>query len=132
MRIGELSERSGVPTKTIRYWEQSGLVAEPARTRSGYRDYHDDTLAVLRFVRSAQAAGFTVAEIAQIIAIRSRGEAPCEHVTTLIDRHLADIDHRMAELRQVRTHLRALAANADALNPARCTDAPVCQIIDST
>ena len=62
MRIGELSERSGVPTKTIRYWEQSGLVAEPARTGSGYRDYHDDTLAVLRFVRSAQAAGFTVAE----------------------------------------------------------------------
>ena len=61
MRIGELSERSGVPTKTIRYWEQSGLVAEPARTGSGYRDYHDDTLAVLRFVRSAQAAGFTVA-----------------------------------------------------------------------
>ena len=59
MRIGELSERSGVPTKTIRYWEQSGLVAEPARTGSGYRDYHDDTLAVLRFVRSAQAAGFT-------------------------------------------------------------------------
>ena len=63
MRIGELSERSGVPTKTIRYWEQSGLVAEPARTGSGYRDYHDDTLAVLRFVRSAQAAGFTVAEV---------------------------------------------------------------------
>ena len=51
MRIGELSERSGVPTKTIRYWEQYGLVAEPARTGSGYRDYHDDTLAVLRFVR---------------------------------------------------------------------------------
>lgn len=132
MRIGELSERSGVPTKTIRYWEQSGLVAEPARTRSGYRDYHDDTLAVLRFVRSAQAAGFTVAEIAQIIDIRSRGEAPCEHVTTLIERHLADIDHRMAELRKVRTQLRGLAANADTLDPARCTDAPVCQIIDNS
>ena len=132
MRIGELSERSGLPTKTIRYWEQSGLVAEPARTGSGYRDYHDDTLAVLRFVRSAQAAGFTVAEIAQIIDIRSRGEAPCEHVTTLIERHLADIDQRMTELRQVRTQLRALAANADALDPASCTDAPVCQIIDNT
>ncbi|MCZ7538015.1 MAG: hypothetical protein M5T61_20200 [Acidimicrobiia bacterium] len=50
----------------------------------------------------------------------------------MIERHLADIDHRMAELRQVRTQLRALAANADALDPARCTDAPVCQIIDST
>ena len=132
MRIGELSERSGVPTKTIRYWEQSGPVAEPARTGSGYRDNHEATRAVLRFVRSAQAAGFTVAESAQIIAIRSRGEAPCEHVTTLIDRHLADIDHRMAELRKVRTQLRGLAANADTLDPARCTDAPVCQIIDNS
>ena len=132
MRIGELSERSGVPTKTIRYWEQSGLVAEPARTGSGYRDYDDDTLAVLRFVQSAQTAGFTVAEIAQIIDIRSLGEAPCEHVTALIDRHLANIDQRMADLRQVRTHLRALAANAAALDPARCAESPVCQIIDNS
>lgn len=131
MRIGELSERSGVPAKTIRFWEQSGLVAAPARTESGYRDYGQDTLAVLRFVRSAQAAGFTVAEIAQIIDIRSRGDAPCEHVTALIDRRLADIDQRMAELRQVRSQLRALAATADTLDPARCTDSPVCQIIDA-
>jgi len=130
VRIGELSERSGVPAKTIRFWEQSGLVAAPARTDSGCRDYDEDTLAVLRFVRSAQAAGFTVSEIGQIIDIRSRGDAPCEHVTALIDRHLADIHRRMAELRQVRTQLRALATKADALDPARCTDSPVCQIID--
>lgn len=131
VRIGDLSERSGVPAKTIRFWEQAGLVAAPARTDSGYRDYGDDTLSVLRFVRSAQAAGFTVAEIADIIDIRSRGDAPCEHVTALIDRHLSDIDRRMKELRLVRTQLRTLAANADTLDPARCTDSPVCQIIDA-
>jgi DNA-binding transcriptional MerR regulator len=130
VRIGELSERSGVPAKTIRFWEQSGVVAEPARTEAGYRDYDEDTLALLRFVRAAQAAGFTLAEIAQIIEIRSRGDAPCEHVTALIDHRLADIDRRMAELRQARTQLRNLAAKADTLDPTRCTDSPVCQIID--
>ena len=72
-----------------------------------------------------------MAEIADIIDIRSRGDAPCEHVTALIDRHLSDIDRRMKELRLVRTQLRTLAANADTLDPARCTDSPVCQIIDA-
>ena len=115
MRIGELADRSGVTTKTIRYWEDRGLIAAPERTGSGYRDYPADTEHALSFVRNAQAAGFTLAEISGILAIRAAGEPPCAHVTELINRHLKDIDERMRELRRLRTQLRDLAARAETL-----------------
>lgn len=129
MRIGEVSERSGVPAKTIRFWEAEGLVPGPARTTAGYRDYDEDALERLAFIRNAQAAAFTLTQIRTILDVRDRGEAPCAHVTRLIEERLADVNRRMAELRQTRQHLRQLARRAEELDPAECRG--LCEIIDA-
>lgn len=120
MRIGELAEQSGVPTKTIRFWESSGLLADPARTPSGYRDYDQEVLDRLNFIRHAQTAGLTLAEIRQILAISDDGQPPCGHVTELIHEHLDEVDQRLRELTQTRRILHHLAQRAANQDPAEC------------
>lgn len=129
MRIGELAQHSGSTAKTLRFYEQAGVLPEPARNESGYRDYDDTALARLRFVRAAQAAGLTLAEIRQIIEIRESEGAPCAHVVGLLNRHLAELEARIAELRAIRLEVRRLRKHADSLDPAACGAAEVCHVI---
>ncbi|HEY3872000.1 MAG TPA: heavy metal-responsive transcriptional regulator [Actinocrinis sp.] len=121
MRIGALADESGATTKTIRFYEQAGLLPEPPRTSSGYRDYPPETRTQLEFIRAAQKAGLTLAEIRGILAVRDNGEPPCAHVTTLLEAHLAEVERRMAELKSTRSALRGLLATAAATDPATCT-----------
>ena len=129
MRIGELAGRAGLTTKALRYYEQAGVLPGPARTASGYRDYDDTALARLRFVRAAQAAGLTLAEIRTVIAVREDQGAPCEHVTALLDRHAAALDERIAELGATRAEVRRLRDRAATLDPATCRADGVCHVI---
>ncbi|GGL54997.1 heavy metal-responsive transcriptional regulator [Planomonospora parontospora] len=131
MRIGVLAHRAGVSAKTIRFYEAAGLLPEPPRTSAGYRDYPAEAAARLAFIRDAQAAGFTLAEIGGILAIRDSGTAPCRHVTDLIDQHLAQIERRLAELAQMRQALQRLKHRAAATDPARCAGDEVCSILIS-
>ena len=80
MRIGEIARRAEVPAKTIRFWEEQGLLPPPRRTAAGYRDYDLAVLSRLAFVRHAQAAGLTLAAIGQVLEIRDGGLPPCTHV----------------------------------------------------
>lgn len=120
MRIGELAEHSGVTAKSLRFWESAGLLPDPARTPSGYRDYAPDVVERLSFIRHAQFAGLTLAEIRQILVISDGGEPPCAHVTDLIHRHLAEVDHRIRELNETRHQLDRLAKRAANQDPADC------------
>ena len=129
MRIGELAERAGISTKAIRYYEQIGILAPAARTASGYRTYDQATLGRLGFVRAAQAIGLTLDEIREVIAFRDGGQAPCAHVTDLLQRHAADLDARIRELQKLRGELRQLAQRATTLDPAQCPPEQVCHII---
>ncbi|MFJ8550879.1 heavy metal-responsive transcriptional regulator [Streptomyces sp. NPDC093676] len=129
MRTGELAAASGLTAKTIRFYEQTGLLPEPPRTPGGYRDYPPQTAHRLAFIRDAQSAGLTLAEIRSVLALRDSGEPPCTHVTDLIDQHLADIERRMAELRKTRTALRGLAERAAVTDRSTCTQADICRIL---
>ncbi|MFE2283041.1 heavy metal-responsive transcriptional regulator [Streptomyces sp. NPDC059443] len=129
MRIGDLAAHTGLTTKTIRFYEDSGLLPAPPRTPGGYRDYPDHTRTRLTFIRDAQHAGLTLAEIRSILALRDDGHAPCTHVTGLIHEHLDDIDRRMAELAATREALRDLAARAAATDPATCSTDDICTIL---
>ncbi len=120
MKIGEIAARAGVPRKTLRFWEEEGLVPEPARTAGGYRDYEPEVIACLSFIRQAQAAGLTLEQIRQILTVSESGERPCAHVTELIARRLGEIDERIAELRRTRRHLVALAERAASQDPRDC------------
>ncbi|MGX1127845.1 MerR family copper efflux transcriptional regulator [Streptomyces glaucescens] len=129
MRIGELATVTGLTTKTIRFYEQAGLLPAPPRTPGGYRDYPPQTVARLSFVRDAQAAGLTLAEIRSVLALRDSGQAPCAQVGELIEEHLAEIDRRMAELGQARTVLRELARRAAVTDPDTCPAGDICTIL---
>lgn len=129
MRIGVLAERSGVPVKTIRYYEEIGVLAPAARTPSGYRDYDDPAIDRLAFVRAAQAVGLTLGEIRQVVALRERGETPCAHVVALVERRAGEIEQRIADMQHLRGELRRLAARARDLDPADCDPDQVCHVI---
>ncbi|WKX22424.1 heavy metal-responsive transcriptional regulator [Streptomyces sp. HUAS CX7] len=129
MRIGDLATKSGLTTKTIRFYEQAGLLPAPPRTSGGYRDYPPHTIARLAFVRDAQAAGLTLAEIRSVLALRDSRQAPCAQVGVLIDEHLAEIDRRLAELRQARTVLHDLARRAAVTDPDTCSADDICTIL---
>ena len=98
MLIGEVAHRSGVPPKTLRYYEDIGLLPAPARTVSGYRDFDGTVIDRLRFIRSAQAIGLSLGEIRGIVALRDDGQAPCGHVLELLRTRSLEIGRTIAEL----------------------------------
>lgn len=129
MRIGEVAQETGVPTKTIRYYEDIGVLPEPDRADNGYREYGSETVARLRFVRDAQATGLSLTEISSILDLRGQGETTCHHVIDLLERHLSDLDRHIETLHKTRDHLAQLTARAQDLDPAACTDPNRCQTI---
>ena len=129
MLIGELAERTGLSTKALRYYESIGVLPEPARTGSGYRDYSMAALDVVRFVQSAQAVGLTLGEIREILGYRDRGETPCADVVDVIRSRAQAIDEQIAALEQTRTELRRLERRARTLRPEDCAPTLVCHVI---
>ncbi|WP_028805478.1 MerR family DNA-binding protein [Streptomyces sp. 142MFCol3.1] len=129
MRISELAAAGGATAKTIRFYEQVGLMLPPPRTASGYRAYPPEAQTRLASIRDAQAAGLGLAEIRSILRVRDSGQAPCGHVSELVQQHLADIEQRMAELRNTRTALRGLAERAASTDPSSCTEADICTVM---
>ncbi|HKZ25747.1 MAG TPA: heavy metal-responsive transcriptional regulator [Acidimicrobiia bacterium] len=95
MRIGELASRTGTTTKTIRYYEDIGLLLQPDRAANDYRDYPEEAVDRLHFVRDVQATGLTLTEIASILDLRSQGETTCHHVVDLLERHLVALDRHI-------------------------------------
>lgn len=132
MRIGELAQRSGVSTKTIRYYEEIGLVPPPPRLGSGYRNYEPATLDRLAFIRAAQAVGLSLGEIRGIVALRDEGQTPCGHVLDLLRTRSAELGRRIAELRALRGELNRLVARAEALDPADCDPKRICHLVGPT
>ena len=129
MLIGDLAARAGLSAKTIRFYEQAGLLPQPPRTPGGYRDYPPSALDRLTFIRHAQAAGFTLADIRGVLAIRDSGQAPCQHVSVLIGEHLALVELRIAELTRARDALKDLQRRAAATDPAYCAESEICSIL---
>ena len=129
MQIGELAKRADVSTQTIRYYEEIGIVPEPERTASGYRDYDKSALERLQFIRAAQAVSLSLGEIREIIAFRDRGQTPCAHVTDLMDQRVRTLSEHISELEQMRTELQNLLEKAKTL-PDGCGDS-YCHIIEN-
>lgn len=101
LTIGQLAEAGGVPTSTVRYYERTGLLRPSRRSGSNYRLYSNEDLYRLRFVRAAQATGFTLDDIRQLLR-----PARCHKVQGLIATRLAEVGARMSELRHVQKVLR--------------------------
>lgn len=129
MLIGELAGASGTTTKTLRFYEQEGLLRAPERTGGGYRDYTPDTLQRLDFIRRSRAAGLTLAQIREALDVRDGGAAPCHHVRQLLDSRLNALDRQIADLRALRTTVAGLRDAASVIDPAHCDPATVCRYV---
>lgn len=112
LRIGELAASLGLNPKTIRYYEDIGLLPAPQRTPAGYRLYDPADRERLIFIGKAKALGLTLEEIGEILALCADGERPCEHVRALIDQKVAAIDRQVRTLLEFRDDLLALRADA--------------------
>jgi MerR family transcriptional regulator, mercuric resistance operon regulatory protein len=129
MLIGELADAVGVTSQTIRFYERKGLLPDAERGANGYRIYDEPTLARLRFINMAQAAGLTLSEIRSIIDLRDDGTVPCAHVVALIDSKLADVRARIRHLAALQAELEALLEHSHLLDPADCAGDDICHIL---
>jgi MerR family copper efflux transcriptional regulator len=124
MNIGQAAQQSGVPTKTIRYYEDIGLIERAERSQGNYRVYGDSDIETLRFIQHARGLGFSVGEVGELLALwRDRGRSSAQ-VKALAQRHLGDVDRKIAELQSIRATLEQLIT--------RChgDDRPDCPILD--
>ena len=124
MRIGEAARRSGMAAKTIRFYEEEGLIAPAPRTGSGYRDFIGDDVRRLKFIHRARRLGFNVGEVGRLLSLWSDRERASADVKQLALEHIAGIEARMTELRSMRDAIVHLAE--------RChgDDRPECPILD--
>ena len=126
--IGDVAKRTGVPTPTIRCYEEIGLLPAPARPGAGYRHYNASTVEELLFIRKAQALGFSLEENGESLQLSRSGKEPCSHVLTLAHQHLAAVDERIRQLRVFRRQLATDVAKCDKQKTA-VTCSGLCQFI---
>lgn len=129
MRIGELASLTGTTTKTLRYYEDAGLLAAPERTTGGYRDYAPEAVERVMFIRHAQASGLTLAQICQVLRLRDGGSAPCGHVAAFVNQRLSEVRERIRRLEHTRRQLTNLRERLSALDPEQCEPGLVCSAI---
>ncbi len=109
MNIGEVAAQSGLPSKTIRYYEDVGLIRPAPRGENGYRAYAPSDVHVLKFVQRARSLGFSVKDCQQLLALWRDPHRSSADVKALAGRRIAEIDRKMAELASMRATLTELA-----------------------
>jgi DNA-binding transcriptional MerR regulator len=117
MQIGELAKRTSVNPKTVRYYEDIGLLPHAARAPSGYRQYTAEDIGRVEFIRSAKALGVALGEIKEVLAFRDRGASPCPYVLRLIDTKVREIHGRIRGLRMLARELQQLRRAAAHIPP---------------
>jgi len=123
-RAGRLATLAGVSTDTLRHYEKSGVLPLPARAANGYRIYPAEALERVRLIRRALAIGFTLEELAPILAVRDRGGAPCHNVRAVAAAKLEALEVHLRELTELRDQLKALLSDWDARLAATPTGQP--------
>ena len=124
MNIGEASKQSGLPPKTIRYYEDRGLIAPPARAENGYRNYNDTDVHKLRFVRHSRGLGFSVDECSQLLSLYEDKGRQSADVKVIAQKHLTEIDEKIRELQELRSTLHHL------VNTCQGDGRPDCPILE--
>jgi MerR family copper efflux transcriptional regulator len=124
--ISQLAKHAQVTVETVRYYERRGLLPEPPRRASGYRQYSQDDLAYLQFIRRAQTLGFSLKEIAELLALRVDPTMSCHDVRERAAHKLADVDAKIRALENMRGALERLIAACSGQGPVSA-----CPILDA-
>jgi MerR family copper efflux transcriptional regulator len=129
MRIGEAAAAAGMTAKTLRFYEERGLLPATERSPNGYRSYGEETVTRLQFIRRGQAAGLTLTQIRDILRLRDAGTAPCGHVRELLRKELEDLDRQLAELVSLRETVADFHRNLEDADPAACEADRICSFL---
>lgn len=130
MRISEVAEEAGVGVETVRFYERKGLIEQPRRLRGSYRSYDDQVAARIRFVRLAQALGFTLSEIKELLSLRVDPRTSCADVKAKAQMKIADIDQKIATLRKMRVALVDITKTCSGTGPT--SECPILDFMAGT
>jgi Hg(II)-responsive transcriptional regulator len=121
LHTGELARQAGVNVETLRFYEREGLLAEPPRRASGYREYPPEAVDLVLFIQRAKQLGFSLKEVKELLALREVPRATCSDVVVIAERKVADIDARISDLRAMRAALTKLLKQCPGSAPiAQC------------
>jgi len=126
MTIGTLARKAGVGVETVRYYERRGLIPEPPRRDSGYREYTSEAISRVHFIRRAKELGFTLKEIHELLTLRVDPTTTCRDVRRRAETKIHDIEEKIRLLGSMRTALRRLTAQCRGKGPVS-----ECPILDS-
>jgi len=103
--ISAIAKSASVPVKTIRYYEDIGLLPKPKRTSSGYRVYDENAVDRLVFIKKAQSLGLRLEDVKEILELVDRGRCPCGHVQRVLKARLGELRAKIADLKTVERRL---------------------------
>ena len=128
LTIGQVANAADVNIQTIRYYERRGLFPTPRRTPAGYRQYAQDPVARLRFIKHAQELGFSLQEIQELLALRVRHGAACDVVERKTRQKVEIVQQRIRDLQRMKRTLERLAAACAARRPT--DDCPILEVLE--
>ena len=129
LKIGETAREAGVSVDTVRYYERRGLLPSPKRRQSGYRQYLDDSVTRIRFIKHAQELGFSLDEIADLLSLKLDPRAACGDVKRKAESKIAEIDGKIEMLRRMKDALGSLTKTC--AEGKRASECPVLEALGS-
>ena len=118
LSIGQVARRAGVGVETIRFYEREGVLEAPPRRASGYRQYSEDVIKRIRFIKRAQRLGFSLKEITELLLLRVDGQTTCEDVKERTRAKIAEVERKQVELQRMRRALLQVSALCTGEGPA--------------
>lgn len=118
LSIGQVARRSGVGIETVRFYEREGLLEEPPRRASGYRQYSEQVVKRIHSIKRAQKLGFSLKEITELLMLRVDGQTSCKEVKQHTEAKIAEVEQKLIELQRMRQALLQVAALCTGEGPA--------------
>lgn len=125
LTIGQVAKHAGVGVETLRFYEREGLIEEPPRRDSGYRQYNEDVVKRIQFIKRAQESGFSLKEIAEVLRLRVTPDTSCEEVKRRAEAKIADVERKLEDLLRIKRALVQVAQSCTGQGPITA-----CPILD--
>jgi MerR family transcriptional regulator, copper efflux regulator len=127
-QIGSIAKESGVPIKTIRYYEELGLLQASGRTEGGFRLFNSDVFARLSFIKRAQSLGLSLAEIKEFLDVHDQGDLPCDQIQVKLNDKIDEINRQIQQLQLLKLELVGLLSGWEKI--PETPESTICPIID--
>jgi MerR family mercuric resistance operon transcriptional regulator len=129
LTIGQLAKKARVNVETVRYYERRGLIPEPPRREAGYRQYSQDAIARIQFIKRAKELGFSLKEISELLSLRVDPDATGGDVKRQTEAKIADVEEKIRSLQRMKKALAKLAASCNGRGPT--SECPILEALDT-